>query len=70
MNSMETTTSGILRFRCAIEASYGGVVGDGSSYDDLKALINDAHSRGISVIGDVVFNHLGTVEDSGPLWNL
>lgn len=53
----------------AIEASYGGVNGDGSSYDDLKAFINDAHGRGISVIADVVFNHLGTVGESGPLWN-
>ena len=53
----------------AIKASYGGVMGDGSSYDDLKAFINDAHSRGISVIADVVFNHLGSVGDSGPLWN-
>jgi 1,4-alpha-glucan branching enzyme len=53
----------------AVESSYGGAKGDGSSYDDLKALINDAHSRGISVIADVVFNHLGAVGDSGPLWN-
>jgi 1,4-alpha-glucan branching enzyme len=53
----------------AIESSYGGVMGDGSSYDDLKAFINDAHGRGISVIADVVFNHLGSVGDSGPLWN-
>ncbi len=53
----------------AIEASYGAVGGDGSSYDDLKAFINDAHGRGISVIADVVFNHFGTVGDSGPLWN-
>ncbi len=53
----------------AIESSYGGVRGDGSSYDDLKAFINDAHGRGISVIADVVFNHFGTAGDSGPLWN-
>jgi 1,4-alpha-glucan branching enzyme len=53
----------------AIESSYGGVIGDGSSYDDLKVFINDAHSRGISVIADVVFNHIGSVGDSGPLWN-
>jgi 1,4-alpha-glucan branching enzyme len=53
----------------AIESSYGGVRGDGSSYDELKALINDAHSRGISVIADVVFNHFGTVADAGPLWS-
>jgi 1,4-alpha-glucan branching enzyme len=53
----------------AIESSYGGASGDGSSYDDLKAFIDDAHGRGISVIADVVFNHLGAVGDSGPLWN-
>jgi 1,4-alpha-glucan branching enzyme len=53
----------------AIEASYGGVAGDGSSYDDLKSFIDDAHGRGISVIADVVFNHFGVVGDSGPLWN-
>jgi 1,4-alpha-glucan branching enzyme len=53
----------------AIESSYGEVIGDGSSYDDLKAFINDAHARGISVIADVVFNHFGAVNDSGPLWN-
>ncbi len=53
----------------AIESSYGTVNGDGSSYDDLKDFINEAHSRGIAVIADVVFNHLGTVGDSGPLWN-
>jgi 1,4-alpha-glucan branching enzyme len=53
----------------AIESSYGGVVGDGSSYEDLKAFINDAHNRGISVIADVVFNHIGAGGDSGALWN-
>jgi 1,4-alpha-glucan branching enzyme len=53
----------------AIEASYGGVNGDGSSYTDLKAFINDAHSRGISVIADVVYNHIGADGDSGPLWD-
>ena len=53
----------------AIEASYGAVMGDGSSYDDLKTFINDAHGRGISVIADVVFNHFGVVGDSGPLWH-
>jgi 1,4-alpha-glucan branching enzyme len=52
----------------AIEASYGGVNGNGSSYDDLKAFINDAHSRGISVIADVVYNHIGADGHSGPLW--
>ncbi|WP_291992537.1 alpha-amylase family glycosyl hydrolase [Candidatus Accumulibacter sp. ACC003] len=53
----------------AVESSYGGVIGDGSSYDDLKAFINDAHSRGISVIADIVLNHFGAAGNSGPLWN-
>lgn len=53
----------------AIEASYGHVNGNGSSYDDLKAFINAAHERGIAVIADVVFNHIGKSGDSGPLWN-
>lgn len=53
----------------AIESSYGNVVGDGSSYDDLKTFINHAHARGISVIADVVLNHFGRAGDSGPLWN-
>jgi 1,4-alpha-glucan branching enzyme len=52
----------------AIEASYGGVNGNGSSYSDLKAFINDAHSRGISVIADVVYNHIGSDGNSGALW--
>ena len=53
----------------AIESSYGGIIGDGSSYDDLKMFINDAHDRGISVIADIVCNHIGADGDSGPLWN-
>ena len=53
----------------AIEASYGHVRGNGSSYDDLKEFINAAHARKIAVIADVVFNHLGQSGDSGPLWN-
>jgi 1,4-alpha-glucan branching enzyme len=53
----------------AIEASYGSVNGDGSSYDELKEFINEAHLRNIAVIADVVFNHIGKVGDSGPLWN-
>jgi len=53
----------------AIESSYGHVNRDGSSYDDLKDFINEAHSRGIAVIADVVFNHFGKAGDSGPLWN-
>lgn len=53
----------------AIESSYGTVQGDGSSYDDLKTFINEAHARNIAVIADVVFNHIGAVGDSGALWN-
>ena len=53
----------------AIEASYGSVNGNGGSYDELKAFINEAHLRNIAVIADVVFNHIGQVGDSGPLWN-
>lgn len=53
----------------AIEASYGSVNGDGSSYNELKDFINEAHARGIAVIADVVYNHIGQVGDSGPLWN-
>ena len=52
----------------AVESSYGDVIGNASSYNELKAFIDDAHSRDISVIADVVFNHLGTVTDSGPLY--
>jgi 1,4-alpha-glucan branching enzyme len=53
----------------AIESSYGSVKGNGSSYDELKEFINEAHSRNIAVIADVVFNHIGKAGDSGPLWN-
>ena len=53
----------------AIESSYGSSKGDGTSYDELKVFINEAHARGIAVIADVVYNHIGKVGDSGPLWN-
>ena len=36
----------------AIESAYGGP-------DAFKAFIRDAHARGIAVIVDVVYNHLG-----------
>ena len=36
----------------SVESAYG-------SPNDLKAFIDEAHSRGIAVMGDVVFNHLG-----------
>jgi len=35
-----------------VESAYGGP-------DALKAFIDDAHSRGIAVLNDVVYNHLG-----------
>jgi maltooligosyltrehalose trehalohydrolase len=36
----------------AVQNSYGGVNG-------LKALVNDCHRRGLAVVLDVVYNHLG-----------
>jgi 1,4-alpha-glucan branching enzyme len=36
----------------AIESAYGGP-------DEFKAFVRDAHARGIAVIVDVVYNHLG-----------
>jgi maltooligosyltrehalose trehalohydrolase len=39
-------------FPFAVQASYGGAVG-------FKKLINAAHTKGIAVILDVVYNHLG-----------
>jgi maltooligosyltrehalose trehalohydrolase len=39
-------------FPFAVQDSYGGTIG-------LKSLVNEAHSRGIAVILDVVYNHLG-----------
>jgi 1,4-alpha-glucan branching enzyme len=53
----------------AIEASYGYPRQAGNSYDDLKDFVNEAHKRSIAVIADVVFNHVGTVGDSGFLWH-
>lgn len=53
----------------AIEASYGSTKGDGTSYDELKEFINEAHARNIAVIADVAYNHIGKAGDSGPLWN-
>jgi maltooligosyltrehalose trehalohydrolase len=47
----------------AVQNSYGGPAG-------LKALVNECHSRGIAVILDVVYNHLGPegnyLADFGP----
>ncbi len=39
-------------FPFAPESSYG-------SHDDVKAFVDAAHARGIAVIADVVYNHLG-----------
>jgi maltooligosyltrehalose trehalohydrolase len=39
-------------FPFAVQASYGGA-------DELKNLVNEAHSKGIAVLLDVVYNHLG-----------
>ena len=39
-------------FPFAVQNSYGGP-------DELKNLVNEAHSKGIAVILDVVYNHLG-----------
>jgi maltooligosyltrehalose trehalohydrolase len=47
----------------AVQNSYGGING-------LKALVNECHRRGIAVILDVVYNHLGPegnyLADYGP----
>ncbi len=39
-------------FPYAVQNSYGGA-------DELKNLVNEAHSKGIAVLLDVVYNHLG-----------
>jgi maltooligosyltrehalose trehalohydrolase len=39
-------------FPFAVQQGYGGA-------DELKNLVNEAHSKGIAVILDVVYNHLG-----------
>ena len=39
-------------FPFAVQNSYGGA-------DELKNLVNEAHSKGVAVILDVVYNHLG-----------
>ena len=44
----------------ALEPAYGTPA-------EFKALIDSAHSHGIAVILDVVFNHLN---DTGPLWQM
>jgi|FLOH01.1.fsa_nt_gi 1,4-alpha-glucan branching enzyme len=44
----------------AVESTYG-------TPDEFKALVNEAHNRGISILLDVVWNH---VNSSGPLWQI
>ena len=39
-------------FPFAVQSDYGGA-------DELKNLVNEAHSKGIAVLLDVVYNHLG-----------
>lgn len=39
-------------FPYAVQCSYGGA-------DELKNLVNEAHNKGLAVILDVVYNHLG-----------
>ncbi|AXA36253.1 MAG: glycosyl hydrolase [Candidatus Hydrogenedentota bacterium] len=48
----------------APESAYGSV-------QALKALVDAAHARGIGVMMDIVFNHMGSspYESSIPLWN-
>ncbi len=47
-----------------VETSYG-------SPNDLKELVDEAHQRGIAVINDVVYNHMGTAANEHylPTWN-
>jgi maltooligosyltrehalose trehalohydrolase len=53
-------------FPCAVQHSYGGVAG-------LKRLVDACHRRGIAVILDVVWNHLGpegnTFRHFGPYFS-
>ena len=50
-------------FPCAVQNSYGGPEG-------LKRLVNAAHAEGLSVVLDIVYNHLGpegnNLRDFGP----
>src|SRR6202042_1104805 len=50
----------------AVQESYGGA-------DELKALINEAHKKGIAVILDTVYNHIGPegnyLGDYGPYFS-
>jgi maltooligosyltrehalose trehalohydrolase len=50
----------------AVQQSYGGA-------DELKALVNEAHKKGIAVILDTVYNHIGPegnyLGDYGPYFS-
>ena len=47
-------------FYFAPEASYARAPLKGSQYFEFKRLVNELHKRGIGVILDVVFNHVGS----------
>ena len=52
----------------AVEAAYGKTLG--GAYDDLKAFVNAAHSKGLGVILDVVYNHFSTLDGRDNwFWN-
>jgi len=52
----------------AIESSYG--TGTGKAYDELKAVINACHAKGLAVIVDIVPNHISTLDGRDNfLWN-
>jgi 1,4-alpha-glucan branching enzyme len=44
----------------AVEGNYG-------TPEDLKQLVDEAHLRGIAIIGDLVWNH---IRSSSPLWQI
>jgi 1,4-alpha-glucan branching enzyme len=52
----------------AVEAAYSTI--PGGAYDDLKALVNAAHNKGLGVILDVVYNHFSTFDGRDNwFWN-
>jgi len=38
------------------------------TYEDLKTMIETAHSKGIRVVMDVIVNHIGPVTEKDPVW--